>query len=404
MRIVFLNPTGELGGAEVSLLSILASLRVAEPRWSLRLIVGSNGRFVSQAEALGACTRVVPFPPALARLGDAGSCDPGDRRLSRLAAGLFTAAPGVLAYIGQLRSALRELNPDLVHTNGLKMHVLGVWSRPPRIPTVWHIHEYVQPRPIMARLLRRCAASCSAVVANSRSVAADVQAACGHRIKVHTVYNAIDLARFCPIGPTLDLDALAGLPPPRAGAVRVGLVGTLASWKGHKTFLEALALLPPNLPIQAYVVGGAVYQTNGSQYSLDELRSLAAKLKISHKVGFTGFVEDSASAMRSLDIVVHASIRPEPFGLVIVEAMACGRALIASQAGGAAEILELGKNALGHPSGDAAALADRIAELASNPGLRAQLGKAGRATAESRFDRARLAEDWIPIYRQVMAS
>src|SRR3989442_8927572 len=83
MRIVFLNPTGELGGAEVSLLSILASLRVAEPRWSLRLIVGSNGRFVSQAEALGACTRVVPFPPALARLGDAGSCDPGDRRLSR---------------------------------------------------------------------------------------------------------------------------------------------------------------------------------------------------------------------------------------------------------------------------------------------------------------------------------
>src|SRR5437879_12171426 len=114
MRIVFLNPTGELGGAEVSLLSILASLRVAEPRWSLRLIVGSNGRFVSQAEALGACTRVVPFPPALARLGDAGSCDPGDRRLSRLAGGLFSAAPGGLAYIRQLRSALGALTSDFV--------------------------------------------------------------------------------------------------------------------------------------------------------------------------------------------------------------------------------------------------------------------------------------------------
>src|SRR5207245_535164 len=146
-----LNPTGELGGAEVTLLSILASLQVAEPRWSLRLIVGSNGRFVSQAEALGVCTRVVRFPSALARLGEARSGDPRDTRLSRVAAGRFSAAPGVVAYIGQLRSALRDLNPDLVHTNGLKMHVLGVWSRPPRIPTVWHIHDYVQPRPIVAR-------------------------------------------------------------------------------------------------------------------------------------------------------------------------------------------------------------------------------------------------------------
>src|SRR5207244_4403999 len=184
MRIVFLNPMGELGGAELSLLSILASLRAAEPQWLLRLIVGSDGPLVSRAEALGACTWVVPFPPALARLGDTGSSNPADKRLSRLVAGLFSAAPGVLTYMGQLRSALRDLNPDLVHTNGFKMHVLGVWSRPPPIPTVWHIHDYVQPRPIMARLLRGCVARCSAIVANSRSVAGDVQAACGDHIKV----------------------------------------------------------------------------------------------------------------------------------------------------------------------------------------------------------------------------
>src|SRR3989454_5440500 len=405
MKIAYLNPTGESGGAEASLLNILASLRAAKPGWLLRLIVGSDGPLVARAEALGVPTCVVPLPPALARLGDAGSSGGGDKRLSRLglAAGLFSAAPPVLTYLARLRSALRKLNPDLVQTNGFKMHVLGVWSRPRRVPTIWHIHDYVQPRPVMARLLRRCATGCSAVVANSKSVAEDVQSVCGDCIKVHTVYNAIDLVRFCPTGPTLDLDALADLPPPEAGTVRVGLVGTFAWWKGHKTFLQALSLLPPDLPIRAYVVGGAVYQTNGSQFRLDELRNLAAELMLSHKGGFTGFVEDAASAIRFLDIVVHASTRPEPFGLVIVEAMACGRALIASHAGGAAEVLELGENALGHPPGDAAALAERIAELASNPGLRARLGKAGRATAESCFDRGRLAKDWVLIYRQGIA-
>lgn len=71
--------------------------------------------------------------------------------------------------------------------------------------------------------------------------------------------------------------------------------------------------------------------------------------------------------MRALDIVVHASTQPEPFGLVIAEAMACGRAVIASQAGGAAEIIDPGENALGLPPGDAAVLAERIVQLAQMP-------------------------------------
>src|ERR1700740_3382779 len=111
--------------------------------------------------------------------------------------------------------------------------------------------------------------------------------------------------------------------------------------------MEALSLLPPSLPIRAYIVGGAVYQTDGSQYTIEDLRRFAAKLNIEGSVGFTGFVDDPAAATRALDIVVHASTRPEPFGLVIAEAMACGRAVIASDTGGASELLQLGVNALG---------------------------------------------------------
>jgi glycosyltransferase involved in cell wall biosynthesis len=79
--------------------------------------------------------------------------------------------------------------------------------------------------------------------------------------------------------------------------------------------------------------------------------------------------------------------------------MACGRAVIVSDAGGAAELIEPGVNALAHTPGDSAQLAERITELAGDPTLRARLGAAGRLTAEQRFNRSRLARELVPIYR-----
>ena len=108
--------------------------------------------------------------------------------------------------------------------------------------------------------------------------------------------------------------------------------------------------------------------------------------------------------MRALDVVVHASTQPEPFGLVIAEGMACGRAVIVSDGGGAAELVTVGENALSHPPGDADSLAGCIMRLATNSGLRRRLGQGGRSTAEHRFDRARLATELVPLYRDVAAA
>jgi glycosyltransferase involved in cell wall biosynthesis len=223
----------------------------------------------------------------------------------------------------------------------------------------------------------------------------------GRRPPIFTVYNAIDLIRFSPAGKLADLDNLAGMPPLGAGGLRIGIVATMARWKGHETFLRALAMLPAAMPVRAYVIGGARYETAGSQYTIEELRALAAQLGVGDRVGFTGFVKAVAPAMRSLDIVVHASTQPEPFGLVIAEAMACGRAVIASAGGGAAEIIENGIDALAHPPGDAPALARLISQLADDPALRQQLGRAAARASARRFAQARLAADLVPIYRAI---
>ena len=106
--------------------------------------------------------------------------------------------------------------------------------------------------------------------------------------------------------------------------------------------------------------------------------------------------------MRSLDIVVHASTQPEPFGMVIIEAMACGRAVIASQAGGAAELFVDGEDALAHPPGDATALARQIERLARDPELRSRIGAAGRETAARHFGSRRLAGELLGLYRNMI--
>jgi glycosyltransferase involved in cell wall biosynthesis len=309
-----------------------------------------------------------------------------------------------MAYVKRLRDVIDDLAPDVVHANGFKMHLLGLWAKPHHVPIIWHVHDYVSARPMMIHLLRRYSKGCALAVANSQSVAADVKAVCGKSLRVETIYNGVDLKSFSPDGAALDLDALSGLPPATPETIRVGMLATMARWKGQDTFLRAMARIPTTLPVRGYIVGGALYQTNGSQYSLAELARLAHQLGISHRIGFTGFISQPAAAMRALDVVVHASTRPEPFGLVIAEGMACGRAVIVSNGGGAAELITVGANALGHPPGDADILARHIQRLATDSHLRRRLGQAGRSTAAHRFDRTRLATELIPLYRGVAAS
>jgi glycosyltransferase involved in cell wall biosynthesis len=405
MRIAFLSASGRMGGAERCLYDALASLRAAEPGLELALFVAEEGALASSAAALGVRVKVLPFPKTLARLGDAGAGGPAGRTVGRaaLVLKLLLAAPAAALYVRRLRRALREFGADVVHANGLKMHVLGVRARPSaRTPVVWHVHDYVGRRPLMARLLKRYAHACAAALVNSESVGRDLHAVCGDSLRIRRLYNAVDLKTFAPEGGRLDLDGLAGLPPAAPGTVRVGLLATLARWKGHETFLRSLSMLPRGAAVRGYVIGGPVYQTEGSQFALSELRALAARLGVEDRVGFTGFVEDAAGAMRALDVVVHASTEPEPFGLVIAEGMACGRAVVASDSGGASEILRDGEDALTHPPGDTERLARNIELLARDPDLRVRLGRAGAETARRRFDRGRLAAELLPVYREVI--
>lgn len=384
------------------LLDVMAAIRLARPDWPLILIAGEAGPLVEEAEKLGVSCQVLPLPVAVSRMGDAGLKDRSGKPRGRLALAI-SAAPAVAPmglYVAKIRRAIRRAAPDVIHTNGMKSHVLGAWAAPRKIPMFWHLHDFLGSRAVMARLLRFASRPRLTGVAVSHAVAEDVSKVLGDRLTITTEYNAVDLERFAPDGPRVDLDVASGLAPSPDGTIRVGLIGTFATWKGQDVFLDSISRLDRDVAGKArfYIIGGPIYKTAGSQWSIDDLKGRARTLGIEDRVGFAGFQSDPAAAIRSLDVVVHASTRPEPFGRVIVEGMACRKAVIAVHGGGSGELFEDQKTALGIPPDDPEALAHAISRLITDPGLRARIATDGRASAMSRFDRNDLAKRWEALY------
>ncbi len=402
MRVLYLSPTAALGGAERVLLDLLANVRQVHPAWQVSLLVANDGPLVAGARELGVDTFVLPYPPELATLGDATLRLSAGPRVWIAFGWRFTrAAVASVGYLRRFRRAIQTIRPDVLHSNGYKMHVLAALGKPSGAALVWHFHDYLGSRPVSSAIIKRLKRRCDTVITVSDSVTADIRAQLGSQPPVITVWNSVNLDRFTPDGSHFDLDAAAGLPPVPAGTIRVGLVATFARWKGHFRFMKVIQTLTATHPIRGYIVGGALYDTAGSQVSMAELRAEAARLGITDAIGFTGFVSDPAAALRTLDVVVHASTAPEPFGLVVAEAMASGRALAVSNGGGVAELITPEVDALIYPQDDAAALSRQVARLVVDASLRHRLGAAARLAAVRRFDASRVASQVFSLYQRL---
>jgi glycosyltransferase involved in cell wall biosynthesis len=399
MRLLFLNPIGNVGGAERVLLAAVAGAKREMPGAVVRVLMLSDGPLGAAARELGAEVEVLPLPAGLGELGDSHS------RGAALAWRSVARLPALASFVGRLRAAIARFTPDLVHSNGIKTHLLSRLAVPGRVPMVWHVHDFYGSRPAAGWLLRRSRSRVRAAVAVSQAVAVDARRVLPG-VHVEVVPNAVDLERFAPSpGDGEDLDRRAGLPPALPGTVRVGLVATYARWKGHLAVLDAAAKLAreaPALPVRWYLVGGPIYHT-AAQFTEPELRAAVESRGLAGRVAFVPFASDPVPVYRALDVVLHASTQPEPFGLTVVEAMACGRAVVVSAAGGAAELFTDDRDALGVPPGDVDRLAAAVRGLVDNPELRVRLGAAARCTAIERFDANHYGPRLCRVYREIVA-
>jgi glycosyltransferase involved in cell wall biosynthesis len=392
-RVLYLSPTAQLGGAEHSLLDLAAGLD--RRRYEPRLLCLGDGPLLGAALGRGVDATIVTTPAAFARTSLRGS----RTAVARLLGSTVRALPTFVA----IRRAARRLAPALVHSNGNKTHLLSAPLALAGRLVVWHVRDFLPDRRPERLLVRLANAAVAALVANSSAVAAHLVRLGARPALVHAIPNGIDVSRFDPDGPRADLRAAFGWPEPTRV---VGMVGVLARWKGQEVFLRAAREIAGRTrDVRFVVVGGEIYQTSGHGDFAAALRRLARELELDGVVAFAGHRDDVPEVLRALDVVVHASTEPEPFGRVIAEAMACARPVVWARGGGADEIVgATGLAALGVERGNPAALAAAIARALAEPDAARRWAREGRVRIAERFDIDRHVERIQELYASLTGS
>jgi len=258
------------------------------------------------------------------------------------------------------------------------------------LPLIWHAHETLPLRPqysLLGQLLiSRCAlyAACSGA---SRDMLLHLGAPPD---RVRLIYNAVDPAFMNFPAPADDVRALPG--------PHVGLFGVLEPRKGQEAFLRAAPLLVRHPTAQFWIVGPLSYLNNAAY--VRRLRALAAESGLAERVHFTGFRDDIPRLMAGMDVVVLASTGFESLPMVLLEAAALGRRIVATDVGGVREIVRHGETGLVVDRANPALLAGAI-ERILHPGG-AGLAAAARADVVRRFSQTRFAKDIAALYDQVL--
>ena len=208
----------------------------------------------------------------------------------------------------------------------------------------------------------------------------------------------VDASRIVLIpGSGVDIDAMSPLPEP-AGAVSIAFVGRLLEYKGIRTLVAAHELLGRRGHDIRLLIAGVPDATNRGSVTADEIAAWTRRANIVH----LGFVDDIRTVWASAHIAALPSRGGEGVPLSLIEAAACGRALVATDTAGCREIVRNGVNGLLVPPDDAQALADAIDRLANDPDLRRKFGQASRALVEREFSNARVGRDLVSLYRRIL--
>ncbi|WP_341312398.1 glycosyltransferase [Paraburkholderia sp. IMGN_8] len=363
--VLFVDQSGQLGGAEFALLQLAGSCTSRS-----QVVLLSDGPFRARLEALGARVDVLNDArvSGVVRQGSCLNC--------------LRAVPGILRQVRAIASRARDF--DVLFLNTQKALVLGALGKPlHRKPVIWYQHDILTREHFgrvqlgVVKWLVRFAVD--QVVANSKASAQSLAALTGVAVDtVPVIYNGIDAGAFSRVAGT-NMAALRrrlGLPE---HAWVAGLFGRLAPWKGQHIALDALARLPG---VHLVLVGAPLF---GEDAYAQRLHQQAEQLGIADRVHFAGFQDDVPAWMKAMDVILHTSTEPEPFGRVIVEGMAAARPVIAAAAGGVTEIVRHRHNGWLVKPGDVAALADAIEALRAEPALAQRLAAQALADAQNEF-------------------
>jgi len=297
-----------------------------------------------------------------------------------------------------IRRQLDLIQPDLVHlNNGADSDTPGILAaRASGIPTVCHIRAFgrlTYLSIVAARSVKSFICISSAVRDHLTSYGIDAD-------KCVVVPNAVDLQRFSEQDtPAADIRAENSWESTDKVFV---LVGRIVSWKGQDFFIRAIAEARKSDKSVHGLIVGEGESTAACETHFAGLEPLVCELGLEPFVRFAGHRTDIPNIMKSADAVICASSLPEPFGRVIIESMAVGTPVVATNAGGTPDIISDGENGLLVPIRDSNALANAILRLSRDNNLVQKIRSAGLLSATELYTVERHAECISEIYRSVL--
>lgn len=393
-RVLVLEQGAGFGGALTSLHSFLTSLP-AEGDFRFHVLSAYPQTLIQPGGAVER-TDVLPRPRWY---GPSSSLERALRRFLHHRAGnaaylLDMLGPGARCALAVL-GYIRRHDIDLVHlNNGVLINDAGlIGARLAGVPAVVHVRGPEYPGRI-TRWMARLAAHFLPV---SEYIAGTLRAVGVTDDRMTVVPEGLDAIAFASGADGVAFRRELGIPDT---VPVIGMVGCLVGWKGHEVFLEALRSVISRQPVLALIAGDT---PDGSPAYRLHLEERARELGIADVVRFLGHCSRVPDMMAACDIMVHASTMPEPFGRVVLEAMALGRPVIATDAGGPSEILRHGRTGWLVPPGDATALAQGILALVSSPDNGREMGENARKEARSHYDVSHHMERLFTGYRNAMS-
>lgn len=385
MKVLFYNHTGQVSGAERVMQMILTGMD--RSRYQPVVACPDKSRMIELAQNAGVRTR--GLRPLEARF---------TWRLDRLAQYLLSFA----RVIREARAVVKSETPDLIHANSIRAGlVMAAATTGLQIPVIWHAHD-ILPRHPLSTLVRLFAVTSSRnhILAVSNAVARRFRTGLlrklGRRLPVTVVHNAVDLERFHP-------DASARAEVRRELGIGenqpvVGIVGQLTPRKGQLELVESFATVAREMPECVLLIAGEPLFNRDEEYA-KALRKTAESLGLARQIKFLGPRSDVPRLMQALDVLVINS-HEEPFALTVLEGLASGIPVLATEVGGTPEMIHSQDNGVVVPARDNQKLAAGLIDLLDDPQLRATMGQNARESAIARFSIDRFLREIASVYSQ----
>ncbi len=391
IKILFFDHSLALGGAQLSLLDILAHLNRSQ--YEICLMAPEGSGLAVRARSLGIDILSLKLSSRLWAWRKEDLCQ---RPL-----GLLSVGAEAWRGVWHVAGLIEKWRPHILYTNSQKAHILGgLAGRWFRTPVIWHFRDILGPGPLRGLADFYGARLPTRIIAVSQAVARQFD-------------NPRSKARTVVILNGLDLEAVRSqareIPPQRIRqrlgigprTPLVGLVSRVSPGKGQHIFIQAAEMVSGAMPQARFlVVGRALF---GEESYQQQIRGQAVQSGLGHKVFFLEQQENPYPYIAALDVMVHCAAEPESFGRTVVEAMALGVPVAAVGLGAILELIEDGRTGLLSAPGDPASLAENIRILAGQGDLRRHIVKRARAKAESTYSVQQQMEKWERVIEAVMA-